>query len=342
MEKQTQDFCIEIKTEKNLINDTENIDIINMICTMALETEGKNLDQSRVKESVKKLIDMPSYGHYVMIVDNIKKIFCGMNMVTYEYNFNFDKTILWLQSVFIAEDYRMKGLFRKLLAANENFVKGKENFKPIIKLYMEKNNYKAEQVYDKLGFINTNEVLYELDYDFDDISSLKNGQLNHLDLNENNLGYKIKVADQSFEKIISDNSNIKFISLVNSKNSEQDFFLIEKLASIKKVLNDDSLGKVIYVYDESQNSIAGLFFIFYEFSDWRNSIFWWVNDFIINEQYSEFFKINMKSIIYSLTKLNYEMKSCGLRFIVNLETENILENSILLKSHYKIYEKTIE
>lgn len=340
------DFSIEIKTNQFLINDAEDKDIINMICTMAFETEEKKLDSNRVKESLKKLIELPSYGHYVMIIDKEKKTFCGMNMVTYEYNFNSDKSILWLQSVFIGEDYRMQGLFRKLLAANEQFVTSKENFKSSIKLYMEKNNFKAAQVYDKLGFVNTNEILYELDYDFDDISSLKNEQICNLDIT--NLGFQIKVADLSSEKIFSENSKSKFLSLINLinlnfPNNQSNFLLEEKFPSILKVLNNESLGKVVYILDNTgkTNSIAGVFFIFYEFSDWRNSIFWWVNDFIIAEQYSEFFKSNMKSVIYSLTKLNYELGSCGLRFIVNPESEKILENSVLLKSHYVIYEKTI-
>ena len=307
---------------------------------MAHETEGKSLDKSRVTESIQRLINLPTYGHYLFIIDNFKKLFCGMNMVTYEYDFNNDKTVMWLQSVFISENYRMKGLFRKLLAANENFVKGKANFKQSIKLYMEKNNYKAEQVYFKLGFKTTNEVLYELDYDFDDIKSLKSDSFKYLNLNENNFGYVIKCADSEFFETLNSFSNLQMTSLVNSEKLV--FSLKEKLAAIKKVIDDDNLGKVIYIFDNSKNKLVGLFLIFYEFSDWRNSLFWWVNDFLINQEYSEFFNMNIKSVIYSLTKLNYDMKSCGLRFLTTNEHENLLKETVLLKSHYIIYEKKIE
>lgn len=141
---------------------------------MAYETEDKKLNEELVKKAIEKLLIYPVYGHYFFIIDTANDKFCGMNLVTFEHNINTDSTILWIQSVFVNEDYRMKGIFRRLLYKNEDYVLENPSFKKIVKLYMDKDNAKAEKVYFKVGFKVCKEILYELDYHFDDISKLKN------------------------------------------------------------------------------------------------------------------------------------------------------------------------
>ena len=336
MDSEKFSFCL---STEGIVKENDRSNLADMILTMANETEGKILDKLKVIESIKKLQEFEKYGHYVMVIDNMSKLFCAMNMVTYEFNIHDYKSTMWLQSVFVSEYYRMKGLFRKLLLKNENCVKGKENFNQVIKLYMDKNNTKAEQVYFKLGFKTTDEILYELDYDYDDINFLKNDSFDYLDLNnlnKNNLGYSIKIADSNFKEYLAKNLNTSFLNLSNEKKNIKD-----KFEAIEKVIEDETMGKIVCIYDNKNNRIAGMFFIFYEFSDWRNSIFWWVYDFLIDEEYSEFFNLNKKSVIFSLVKLNHDLNSCGLRFIVPNNKENILVDTVLLKSHYIIFEKKI-
>lgn len=53
-------------------------------------------------------------------------------------------------------------------------------------------------------------------------------------------------------------------------------------------------------------------------------------------------KENMKEIISILVKINYDQGSCGLRFMVKPYSEDLLKDTVLLKSHYVIYEKEIK
>lgn len=337
MEEQNN-YSIHIKTNTEILHLDEISEIVKMICEMAKETENKSLDEIKVTDAVKNFISNNIYGQYFLVVDNINHTFSGMNMITYEYNINTNKTIVWIQSVFIEKEYRMKKLFRKLLQENENHVKTNSNFEQKVKLYMEKNNVTAEQVYLKVGFQVTDEILYEIDYDFDDIKFLTSDSKFY----EENLGINmtqnsISVLTNANSSFINEYLNSEFHSKINNKK----LILNEHLQSIHSVLSDDKKGKIIYVTDNINNKVICFFYIFYEYSDWRNSIFWWVNDFIINPSYFGYVDSNMQKIIYSLVKMNYQSGSCGLRFLAKSDNGSYLENTVLNKSHYIIYEKNI-
>lgn len=152
-----------------------------MIVNMAYETEEKKLNSELVQKAIEKLLIYPVYGHYFFVIDQANDTFCGMNLVTFEHNINSNSTVLWIQSVYVQENYRMKGLFRRLLYKNEDYVLEKPSFKKTIKLYMDKDNFKAEKVYFKVGFKVSKEILYELDFHFDDINELKELNSQHLD-----------------------------------------------------------------------------------------------------------------------------------------------------------------
>jgi hypothetical protein len=338
--EESNNYPIHIKTNHPIRHIEEMNEVVNMICKMAKETENKILDEKKVTEAVQNFILNKMYGHYFLIVDETNKIFCGMNMITYEYNINTDKTLVWIQSVFIEKEYRLKKLFRKLLQENENFVKKNENFEKKVKLYMDKHNTTAEQVYDKLGFVKTDECLFEIDYDFDDAKFLRSEDEIYNKMNINLMNDGISMSKLTIDKFEKCDSKIKY-SNFSSKISNRKVDLNNYLNSIRNVLYDDKKGKVIWIYDEKNEIPICLFYIFYEYSDWRNSIFWWVYDLLVNIEYSEYCDANMEKFIFSLVKLNYDELSCGIRFITNSENQSFLENTVLNKSHYIIYEKNI-
>lgn len=357
---QNGEYSICMKGSSSLLNlkvnpSEEKQQIIDMIVEMAYESEGKKLSKDIVGDALDQLATFPRYGDYFMIIDNNKHIFSGMNMITYEFNVRRNKVVMWIQTVFVKEEYRMKGFFRKLLGENENFVKTKSvesevnktaknstiPFERSIKLYMDVDNSKAEQVYYKVGFKVTDEILYELDYNFDDIKFLQTNSHNHLNLNQINSEYTFGLLGNDKEKdkeLVLNSSEEEFISFI--KNDK--LVLKENIEAIFRVIEDRTLGEVVYIYDYSNKTLVGLFYIFFEFSDWRNSLFWWVGDFVVNTKCQDFVLINMDSIIYTLVKINYDLKRCGLRFIVTPESQNLLKSTVLLKSHYIIYEKTLD
>lgn len=146
---------MEIRTAN--INDAASLVIFNQ--AMALETEGKQLDSETLKHGVEAVFDDDKKGFYV-VAENENAIIGGL-MVTYEWSDWRSRWFWWIQSVYITPDFRGKGIYRKLYeyvlekAAEKNDVCG-------VRLYVEKENYHAQKVYEKTGMDQSHYLMYEM------------------------------------------------------------------------------------------------------------------------------------------------------------------------------------
>ncbi len=122
--------------------------IIDFQLGMALETENKTLDVSILTEGVNKLFKDPSKGKYYVAEKQGGVV--GCLMTTFEWSDWRDGNVLWIQSVYIAEEFRGKGIFRKLFEHIQSMVHNDPNLKGM-RLYVDKTNKAAQQVYEKLG-----------------------------------------------------------------------------------------------------------------------------------------------------------------------------------------------
>ena len=114
---------------------------------MALETENKYLDKEIITAGVSSIINDSSKGIYwVMEMD---KIIIGQLMVTYEWSDWRNGMMWWIQSVYVPKEHRRKGVYSKMynnlleLAQLDSECCG-------IRLYVEKENKKAQKTYEKL------------------------------------------------------------------------------------------------------------------------------------------------------------------------------------------------
>ena len=125
---------------------------------MALETEGKRLIAERVDAGVRRLIDTPSLGFYVVAVAGNEIVACLL--VTHEWSDWRNGLFWWIQSVFVQEGWRRQGVYSSLyshvqkLAAADAQVCG-------FRLYVEKDNVAAQQAYSALGMGATDYLIYE-------------------------------------------------------------------------------------------------------------------------------------------------------------------------------------
>ena len=125
---------------------------------MALETEGKSLIPQRVDAGVKRLIDEPSLGFYVVATDGASIVACLL--VTQEWSDWRNGLFWWIQSVFVEQNWRRQGVYSSLyeyakeLAAADPQVCG-------FRLYVEKDNVIAQQAYAALGMGATDYLIYE-------------------------------------------------------------------------------------------------------------------------------------------------------------------------------------
>jgi ribosomal protein S18 acetylase RimI-like enzyme len=115
---------------------------------IAAETENRILDPDRVAPGVARILADPSLGRYWLA--EIDGIVAGQIMITYEWSDWRNGMMLWIQSVYVHADFRRQGVFSALykhvetVARNDADVVG-------IRLYVEKDNLRAQQTYTKLG-----------------------------------------------------------------------------------------------------------------------------------------------------------------------------------------------
>jgi GNAT superfamily N-acetyltransferase len=138
------------------LTDTSNIAEFNR--RMAWETEHKTLDQRTLAKGVAAVLADPAKGFY--LVADLDGESVGQLLVTPEWSDWRDGWFWWVQSVYVREDARRRGVFRGLfdevvrLAAAAGDVVG-------VRLYVERDNTRAQQTYRSLGMAETGYRLYE-------------------------------------------------------------------------------------------------------------------------------------------------------------------------------------
>ena len=125
---------------------------------MALETENKVLDEEIITAGVSSIINDSSKGIYWVMEMN--KIIIGQLMVTYEWSDWRNGMMWWIQSVYVPKEHRRQGVYSKMynnlieLAQLDSECCG-------IRLYVEKENKKAQKTYKKLGMKNAGYEIME-------------------------------------------------------------------------------------------------------------------------------------------------------------------------------------
>lgn len=138
--------------------ETDAPSLIEFNQAMALETEGKELDGDVLAKGVSSVFSDPQKGFYV-VADEMGEIVGGL-MVTYEWSDWRNGWFWWIQSVYIRPEYRGRSIYSNLYA----FVKAKAAEQGNIcgfRLYVERENEHAQEVYKKLGMGETYYLMFE-------------------------------------------------------------------------------------------------------------------------------------------------------------------------------------
>lgn len=125
---------------------------------MALETEDKRLDADILQSGVEAVFADKDKGFYVVAEDDGKIV--GGLMVTFEWSDWRNQWFWWIQSVYILPAERGKKIYSRLY----DFVKEQARIKDDVcgfRLYVEKENIRAQTVYEKLGMTGSHYLMYE-------------------------------------------------------------------------------------------------------------------------------------------------------------------------------------
>ena len=145
---------------KARLEDLEGIVAFNI--QMAMETEGKILDEKVVREGVKSILNNMLIGFYLVAEENRNdKILCGQLLVIFEWSDWRNKNVWWIQNVYVDRKFRNKKVFSQLYKFTVEMAASEENVAGL-KLYVKKNNDSAKQIYESLGLKKAPYEMYEI------------------------------------------------------------------------------------------------------------------------------------------------------------------------------------
>lgn len=115
---------------------------------LAWESEGLRLDEAVLAAGVQALLADASKGWYLVAEESGTIV--GQVMVTFEWSDWRNGWFWWIQSVYVREDVRRRGVFRSLYAHVFSLAQSKPEVIGL-RLYVENENTRAQQTYLKLG-----------------------------------------------------------------------------------------------------------------------------------------------------------------------------------------------
>lgn len=132
--------------------------LVEFNLAMALETERKALFSEVVTAGVRHLLRNPGSGFYVIAETGTQA--AGSLMITMEWSDWRNGSFWWIQSVYVRPRFRRRGVYRRLyryvqdLAAKNRAVCG-------FRLYVERENRRAQAAYRAAGMAETRYLLFE-------------------------------------------------------------------------------------------------------------------------------------------------------------------------------------
>ena len=150
-----------LKTMGKIIRNA-NISDLNTISdfqkSMAWETENLDLDKNIVSKGVSKVLNDPSTGAYYLVEIDGKIV--ASTLVLYEWSDWRNAQVLWIHSVYVVPEFRKKGVFSFIYSHLREKVNENREYKGL-RLYVDKRNTLAQNVYKKLGMNDSHYTLFE-------------------------------------------------------------------------------------------------------------------------------------------------------------------------------------
>ena len=131
--------------------------IITFQIAMARETEELELDREILTRGVNAVFADPALGRYYIAESDGRVV--GSLMITYEWSDWRNGMVWWIQSVYVIPELRRRGVYAGLYShvkamVEQSTVRG-------IRLYVDKRNRPAQDVYTKLGMNGEHYLVFE-------------------------------------------------------------------------------------------------------------------------------------------------------------------------------------
>ncbi len=124
------------------------LDIVDFQVLMARETENIELNRHIVTRGVEAIFEDRNLGRYFIAQDGHETV--GSLLITPEWSDWRNGVVWWVQSVYVAEEFRRRGVYAGLYAHVRTLAERNESVKGI-RLYVDRRNTAAQDVYRRLG-----------------------------------------------------------------------------------------------------------------------------------------------------------------------------------------------
>jgi GNAT superfamily N-acetyltransferase len=137
--------------------------LVHFSAAMARETEGRTLDEARLRDGTRAVFDSPTRGVYMVAEAASAAATVGQLLITYEWSDWRNATFWWIQSVYVRPDWRRRGVYRAMhahvleLAHADAGVCG-------VRLYVERHNAVAQTAYAHVGLMEADYTMFEDDF----------------------------------------------------------------------------------------------------------------------------------------------------------------------------------
>jgi ribosomal protein S18 acetylase RimI-like enzyme len=128
---------------------------------IAWETERRRLNRPRLLKGVRALLRDGAKGMY--FVTEIDGAIAGQVMITFEWSDWRNGSFWWIQSVYVAPEFRERGVFRSLYAHIHNLARSRRDVCGL-RLYVDADNKRAQSAYHRLGMEESRYKFFETDF----------------------------------------------------------------------------------------------------------------------------------------------------------------------------------
>ena len=135
--------------------------LVEFNAAMAQETESKTLEPERLRAGVAALLNDAGRGFYLVAEDSGRVV--GQLFITTEWSDWRNAYFWWIQSVYVTPEFRRRGVYRKL----HNHVIAESRTQSDVcglRLYVDRDNSVAQQVYANLEMRHSHYDLWEIDF----------------------------------------------------------------------------------------------------------------------------------------------------------------------------------
>ncbi len=149
----------ELRIRRAEFRDLDTIAAFN--AAMARETEHLELDSERLRAGVEAVLRDSAKGFYLVAESSAGVL--GQLMITYEWSDWRNGNFWWIQSVYVELAARGQGVYKRLYAHVRNSAAEAGNVCGI-RLYVERDNQRAQEVYRRQGMSHTAYEMFEVDF----------------------------------------------------------------------------------------------------------------------------------------------------------------------------------